>query len=498
MSASGQTPGPAPSLGQLGRRALSLGAANAFDYAVQFLLPVVLVRCLDATDFGHYRLLWLAVGTALAVVTLAVPGSLYYYLPRSAEPEKRLYINQTFLFLAAAGLVAAWAVSAWNPWLPQNLRELAQSGPLVPAFMFLWVVASLLDLLPTVEERVRWQARATVGLSVVRALSLSLAAILTHELAPVLVTLLAFVALKLVLLMRYIAAFHGLRGPVVRRAAAADQLRLSAPFWAGSALYGLRAQADQWVAAALFPLAQFASFSIAGVLAPLINLFRQSVNHVFMPSMSRLEAEGSVTRMLELNNRANVMVAALVLPLLAFAFVFAEEIVTIVYTVAYLEAAPVMRIYIVGLAALVVELATVSLLLRKGALMMWVNLGTLVAAVTLNWLGALHFGLPGAAAGTVIAIFGDRIVTIWRIARHTGVPVSRMQDWRALGTLLGLSVVAAALTWAVIPRYFAASGPLVSVVAGAALLAAIYGGLRICLGMDRDLIRMVRDLRASQ
>src|SRR6185436_6028773 len=103
---------PAPDAERgLGRRALSLGAANAFDYAVQFLLPVVLVRCLDADAFAHYRLLWLAVGTAMAVVTMAVPGSLYYYLPRSDEPEKRLYINQTLLFLAIAGTLAAWAVS---------------------------------------------------------------------------------------------------------------------------------------------------------------------------------------------------------------------------------------------------------------------------------------------------------------------------------------------------------------------------------------------------
>src|SRR5258705_11736041 len=72
-----------PTARQLGRRALSLGVANAFDYAIQFLVPVVLVRCLDAADFGDYRLLWLAVGTVMAVATLAMPGSLYYFLPRS-------------------------------------------------------------------------------------------------------------------------------------------------------------------------------------------------------------------------------------------------------------------------------------------------------------------------------------------------------------------------------------------------------------------------------
>ena len=83
-----------PTMRLLGRRALSLGAANAFDYAFQFLLPVVLVRCLDTVAFGQYRLLWLAVGTVMAIVTMAMPGSLYYFLPRSEGATKRLYINQ--------------------------------------------------------------------------------------------------------------------------------------------------------------------------------------------------------------------------------------------------------------------------------------------------------------------------------------------------------------------------------------------------------------------
>ena len=46
----------------LERRAISLGSANALDYALQFLLPIVLTRTLDPHSFGEYRLLWLAIG----------------------------------------------------------------------------------------------------------------------------------------------------------------------------------------------------------------------------------------------------------------------------------------------------------------------------------------------------------------------------------------------------------------------------------------------------
>src|SRR3954470_15339922 len=115
MSANAKAASAAFAFEGLKRRALSLGAAKAFDYGVQFLLPVVLVRCLDAATFGEYRLLWLAVGTMMALATLGMPGALYYFLPRSAARERRLYIHQTLAFLATTGLIAAWAVSPLNP-----------------------------------------------------------------------------------------------------------------------------------------------------------------------------------------------------------------------------------------------------------------------------------------------------------------------------------------------------------------------------------------------
>src|SRR5213078_271398 len=112
---------------------------------------------------------------------------------------------------AAAGLIASWAVSSWNPWLPEKMRGLARHEAIVPLFVLLWMVASLLDLLPTVEERVTWQAKATVGLAALRTVTLSLAAILTRELGPVLLVLLAFVGFKVAVLLGYVARYHGLR-----------------------------------------------------------------------------------------------------------------------------------------------------------------------------------------------------------------------------------------------------------------------------------------------
>ncbi|HSJ96415.1 MAG TPA: hypothetical protein VLC53_05055, partial [Myxococcota bacterium] len=215
----------------LERRALSLGSANAVDYALQFLLPIVLTRTLDAQAFGEYRLLWLAVATLMLVTPMCMAPSLYYFLPRSDRPTRRLYVNQTMVFLVGAGLVSAWALSMGNPLLPGKLAGItAAQGAAVPAFVLLWVFASLLDVLPTAEERVSWQAKAVVSLSAVRAVALSTAAILTGELGPVVWTLAAFAGLKVAILVYYVSTHHGLGVPLARRDTFAAQVRQAAPF----------------------------------------------------------------------------------------------------------------------------------------------------------------------------------------------------------------------------------------------------------------------------
>ncbi len=470
---------------KLAPRAMSLGVANAIDYGLQFLLPVVLVRYLSPAAFGGYRLLWLATGTVMAVVTQAMAGSLYYFLPRSDADGKRLYINQAILYLGAAGLIGAWAVSGMNPWLPGNVRDLVGTSVLVPVFVLLWVMASLLDLIGTAEERVGWQARVVVGLSALRALALSATAILTRELEPVLLALLGFAAFKLAVLIGYVARHHGVRGPFLRRGAFVEQLRQSAPFGFAGALYGLRGQADQWVASVLFPVAMFASFSIAALLGPLVHLCRQSVGQAFLPSLSRLEAAGDNRGMLSLSSRASVMVATLAYPLLAFAFVFGKDIVTVIYTSAYVDAVPVMRIYILGLIALVIEPASIMLLLRQGAFSMRIGVLALLFSVAVSFAGARLLGLPGAAAGSVTAIYFEHCVTLWRIARRTGIPLRRVQDWRSLGLLLVCAALSGLVAWGVM----SCLGELEAAAraaAGGVLLGGLYLGLVMLCGLGRD------------
>ena len=470
------------SLNGLGRRALSIGAVKTFDKAMQFLLPVVLVRSLDTATFGEYRLLWLVLGTVTLASLNMTSGGLYYFLPRSDAEHKRLYIHQTMLYMAAVGLVCAWAVSPWNPLLPEALRPLEQYGLLVPAFVVLWMSTMMLDALPTVDEKIAIQAYVTLGVSLLRVLLIGLGAWFTGDLRVVLWLLIALTLIKVGTLLYYIRRRHGLGRPWFKRAKFVGQLRHVAPFGVSNALFGLRAQADQWVAASVFTLSSFAAFSIAGIVGQVVQIFRVSVLDALLPQMSRMHAAGDMRGMAEMNSRGNVMVGTLLYPLLAFTFAFADDVVTLIYTAAYVDAASAIRVYVLALALRVIEVGSLLLLLGLGRFALQVNALALVMSVLVSWFGARHFGLAGAAAGSVLAAYLDRALLLRRISARSGIPLAQLQDWRSIGNSLAFAALAGLLAWGTVETSCRDGTPLLRLAVGGAVFTAAYGLLYLRRG----------------
>ena len=213
---------------------------------------------------------------------------------------------------------------------------------------------------------------------------------------------------------------------------------------------------------------------MAAIVGQVVHLFRHSVMEAFLPSMSRMHAAGDTRGTLEMNSRANVIVGTLLFPLLAIAFVFADEIITLVYTRAYAPAAPVMRVYVVAMICMVIEMGSMVLLLRQGPFSLGVSALILPVSIAVSWGGAHVFGLPGAAAGSALAIYLDRALMLRQVSRHTGISVARLQDWRSLGRALLAAAGCGVFAWWVVGAFLYAAGPLARLVAGTCLVLGSY------------------------
>src|SRR5258705_5218747 len=109
------------------RQFITLGVANISDFAVQLFTPVVLVRVLDESGFGDYRLLWLTAGTLLAIVPFGMAGSLPYFFPRHELRGQAVFVRQNPFYLFFARLLRALLFRPFKPLLPGCLAALLHS-----------------------------------------------------------------------------------------------------------------------------------------------------------------------------------------------------------------------------------------------------------------------------------------------------------------------------------------------------------------------------------
>ena len=386
------------------RRAGFLAAAGLLEYALQFCVPVILVRHLTTQEFGDYRLVWLVAETGLILFPLFLPQSLFYFLPRAAPGTRPKLVGNTFASLFALGALAALLSLGLMPVSPGSIAALERYSPLVQIFVGTWILASILDALPTADEKAEWGACATIALAIVRTAALAGAAVVSGDVGWLLVVMCGLAMLKVGIAVFYALLVARERGLGFDGQLARMQLMYSLPFAIANGFLALRAQAGQWVVAANFPSSAFALISIASMVNLLGSLTRQPLGNALLPNISSMVGEGNFEGARKLISKAYLLLACMLLPAFGWMIATADELVELIYTREYLGAAPLMRIYSVGQIATVFGSGWLLSAFGLGRLAATIGATSLLLSIVLSILGLQLFGLAGAVAGTVAGL----------------------------------------------------------------------------------------------
>lgn len=464
------------------RSAAFLTAGAMVEFALQFLLPVILVRQLDADTFGQYRFLTLMLGTALALAPAFMPQALYYFLPRAGGRQLTV-IGNAVVYLACMGLVVALLASRASPLAGELLRALHEATHgLSAVYLGLSVLLSIVTTLAIAEGRILWHCSTELALALLRTALVALAATVAHDIAWVVAALVLDATLRLAVLAAYLLTRPGGARLRCEPAGLLMQLRYALPFAAGGSLFAMRAQADGWIAAWLMPSHLFAAFTIGAVVLPVATLIRQPINSAMLPHLNRAFAAGARADVHALLIKGNGAAALLLAPLAGALFLLAPEIVALVYTERYLAAIPVMRMYLLLVALQSVAVGFAMPALDMGRLALRINLAGLTLSATLSLAGAHWFGLAGAALGSVVAFALCELANARAVGKVLGRPWRAMFPLRLAGLVLGACVAGILLAEWYAPAFGAgpwqALGGKLGVYAAVALaLFAACGGL---------------------
>ena len=473
----------------LGNRTAILTLSRLASYGLQLISPIFLVRLLTVADFGRYREFLLYAAILQAFAQFSINDSLLYCVPANPQSPWRLARQTALLTLCSSVLVVLGLVA-----LDSSSGGRLVNGYVVPlaAYTLFSVNLDFWEYFWLARGRAQPVFYYSAGRLAVRVLVVVVTASLTHDFHAVIWALVAlegarFVAAGITMLV----VDRSRREPPLREPWR-DQLRFCIPSGTASLLAMLNRNISNVIVARSLGAVALAQYAIGRFGEPVVATVRNSVSAVILPEMVRKDREGSQAGTaqdtgslardarsqaaqvgkgpLVLWQKATVVNAILLFPIVVLVARYAQPLVVMVFGSAYLGAALIMQIYMLVVIRECFDFAPALRALNRTRPLVESNVaGLLACTVAMLWLIPVA-GLAGAMIAFVIASYVDVTWLGWRTLQAYGVRLRELLPWWSIArTALAAAVASVLIANSVWTEVFGRAG---IVLAGLAYLAA--------------------------
>jgi O-antigen/teichoic acid export membrane protein len=446
-------------------RGAVLASARLLNQALALLSPLLLVRLLDIVDYGRYRQFMAVAMLVTSLGGFALTANLTYLLARTPERAAADITKTTVLMLAVA-LLSSLVVAIFRPWIVPE--EIAGSWWLLTLYVFMFLNLEVVVAYWLARRRSVEVMQYTLVVTVWRLGTLLGAALYFRDVEMIFVTIVLAEALKNLAIYLWLRA-HGLLvfrwdGAVLR-----EQMRLVAPLGLGSMLNKANDFGRVVVGSVMGPV-PLAIYSTAAYQVPLVSIVQTSLSDVIFPDLVK-RAQRDPSDGLRLWKRAQMMVAAVILPCWLLLAYFAEPLIRLAFTDAYVSATPYFQVFLLLMVRQCFQFSTLLRSVEDNA--SFATSSAVSLAINVALLAALmpRFGLWGPTLGLVVGQMWSGFYLGRRVMMRYQVPVSEIFQWRKFGLALLASASALALMHATL-RWLP-DGPS-SLLAGVAVFAVAY------------------------
>jgi O-antigen/teichoic acid export membrane protein len=466
-----------------------LASARLLNQALALLSPLLLVRLLDIVEYGRYRQFMAIAMLITSLGGFALSANLTYLLARTPA-RAAADITKTTLLMLAVSVSSALSIVAFKPWIVPE--EIADSWLPLALYVFMFLNLEVIVAYWLAQRQSAQVMLYTLVVTVWRLATLLGAALYFHDVEMIFVTIVCAEALKNVAIYLWLRA----RGLLVFRwqqDILREQVRLVAPLGLGSVLNKANEFGRVVVSMQMGPVAT-AIYTTAAYQVPLVNIVQTSLTDVIFPDMVK-RAQQDPMEGLRLWKRAQMMVFAVIFPSWVLLTYFAEPLVRILFTDAYVSATPYFQVFLLLMLRQCFQFSTLlrsvednASFATSSAVSLGINAALIVALMP-------KFGLWGPTLGLVAGQMWSGFYLGRRVMQRYKVPLGAIYQWRKfwltiLASALALCALHAAIVYLPPTAASAAAGVLlfgiVYMVAARFILSEEYGYLLRALTRRRQ------------
>lgn len=447
-------------------------AGRLLAFALSFATPLVLVRIFTQADYGLYKQLLLIHATLTPILTLGLPQSLFYFVPRSPQ-QRDIYISHAVLTLILLGCLGSALLLGFGGEIARALNNPAIDPylPLVAAFLVLFLIGSILESLMVIFRDAKLATLTIVISEFLRAAFTIAAGLLTGSMLVVFVALGVWGGTRVVALAAYLRRLRvGLQWPLPNRLR--EQLRYAIPCGLATIGCAVADNLHQYVVSHLYSPTLFAIYSVGFLQIPLVAVAFQSVVDVTLVRLTELWKDGGPGPCARLIGDSVTKLGLVLLPLYVWIFLNARDLIVLLFTDRFEASVDIflVSLTLIPLTALGVDYALQAF--SETGFILRANLVRLGLSAALLAILVPVLGPVGAALATVLAMATMKWLMMCKVSRWLGVSVRAVLPWGRLGRILAASALAG-LAAAVASRVWTA-GPAARLLVSACTFAVCY------------------------
>ena len=427
-------------------RGAVLASARLLNQALMLLSPLLLVRLLDIVDYGRYRQFMAIAMLITSLGGFALTANLTYLVARTPARAASDVTKTTVLMLGVSVLSALFIVVAHRWVVP---AEIAGSWWLLALYVFMFLNLEVVVAYWLAQRRSLEVMQYTLTVTAWRLGTLLGAALYFGDVEMIFVTIVCAETLKNVAIYLWLRA----RGLVVfrwEREVLGEQLRLVGPLGLGSMLNKANDFGRVVVGSIMGPV-PLAIYSTAAYQVPLVNIVQTSLSDVIFPDLVK-RAQRDPAEGLKLWKRAQMMVAAVIVPAWMLLTYFAEPLIRLAFTDAYVAATPFFQVFLL---LMLRQCFPFSTLLRSvGDNASFATSNAVALCINIALVAALLpvYGLWGPTLGLIAGQTWTGYYLSRRVMARYGVTLPAIYQWRKLGlsmlaSLLALGVLHGLMSW---------------------------------------------------
>ena len=400
-------------------------------------MAVILTRTITQTEFGTYRQVIMVFSLVTSMLSLSIPQSMYYFLPK-AEPSQRRGI----LVNAAAALFASALVCVSLLWFGAGfLANYVAKDSALAQLLQLYGFAAIghLPMLLVAPALISQERVILAGVFTISEALLRTGTVVTFFALgyPTRVVLVAAAVVSLAVGIAGLLLLFGstARGPlVVSSRVITEQLKYALPL-AAAGMTGIVAQhIDKWIIMAFFTSAQFAVYSVGAMQVPIIPLVVTSVTQAMMPTIVRLGEQQQLEKALAIWHEGIRKCALILFPAFIFLLLTSRDIIVFLFQREYVAAVGPFVVYLVMLP---LQVAVYGAVLRATGHTRPILIGAIVSLginIVMSISLILFFqdtpvAFIAPALATVIAKGCTIGYLLFQICRVTGMPIRSVFPW---------------------------------------------------------------------